>query len=179
MPRQPKPPELRQRRNKASTRAKLKRGRELRPPALPIRGCMCGGPAEATKPARGKQKRKGRRKPPAPCSLCHDTGILPWHHLTKAWWGRVWASPMAPEYIESDIDALYVLASLRDQFWRTGGTDSKLAAEVRLQEARFGATPLDRRRLEWEMERDRDEAKQPEQLPIPMADPRANMRLVR
>jgi hypothetical protein len=179
MPRQPKPPELRQRRNKASTRAKLKRGREVRAPALPIRGCVCGGPAEAPQPARGKRKRGRPRKMPEPCRFCHGTGILPWHHLTKAWWGRVWASPMAPEYIESDIDALYVLASLRDEFWRTGGTDGKLAAEVRLQEARFGATPLDRRRLEWEMERERDEREEPQQLAIPMIDPRATMRLVR
>jgi hypothetical protein len=60
---------------------------------------------------------------------------------------------MAPEYIESDLDALYMLASLRDVFWHSGGTDSKLAAEIRQQEARFGATPLDRRRLEWQLDR--------------------------
>jgi len=82
---------------------------------------------------------------------------------------------MAPEYIESDIDALYVLASLRDEFWRTGGTDGKLAGEIRLQEARFGSTPLDRRRLEWELERP-EEPEKDEDLSAPpavaMVDPR-------
>jgi len=178
MPRQPKPLELRQRRNKASTRAKLRAG-GVRAPALPTRGCVCGGPIEPPKPA-GKRKRGRPPKPVEVCALCNGSGILPWHHLTRAWWARVWASPMAPEYIESDIDALYVLASLRDQFWRGGGVETKTAAEIRMQEARFGATPLDRRRLEWSL--DKPEA-EPEAEPAPPqptgTDARALLRAVK
>jgi hypothetical protein len=79
---------------------------------------------------------------------------------------------MAPEYIESDIDGLYILASLWDEFWRTGGTDGKLAGEIRLQGARFGLSSLDRRRLEWELEK----PEEPEELTsvpaVAMVDPR-------
>ena len=101
------------------------------------------------KPKRGA-KRKGRpRKPPPPCETCEGTGILPWHHLTQIWWRRLWASPMSPEYLESDIDGLYVLAALRDDLWKVGGADTKLAGEVRLWEARFGLSAIDRRKLQW------------------------------
>lgn len=171
MPRPPKPLGLRQRRNKASTRAKLKSG-GARAPALPIRGCACGGP----KLSRRQKGRKPRSQPP--CENCEGTGIVPWHHLTKAWWARLWASPMGPEYIESDVDALYMTAGLVDAYWRTGGSDARLAGEIRQQLARFGATPLDRRRLEWELERDDGEPVKPDGPQKPIVDPRSSMRLV-
>lgn len=85
---------------------------------------------------------------------------------------------MAPEYIESDVDALYMTAGLVDAYWWSGGSDAKIAGEIRQQLARFGATPLDRRRLEWELERKDDE---PEKAPgpqKPIVDPRSGMRLV-
>lgn len=84
---------------------------------------------------------------------------------------------MASEFIESDLDALFIMASLKDVFWSTSSGDSKLAAEIRQQEARFGLTPLDRRRLEWEMEKDEDEPK-PDGPQKPVVDPRSSMRLV-
>ena len=161
----PKHRSLRARRNKASTRAKLRpkgskkalrkrrtptRAPAVRAPALPSRACPCGGPVEPPKPR--KKRGRGRpRKPPPPCVMCEGTGILPWHHLTQVWWRRLWASPMSPEYAESDLDGLYVLAALRDEHWRTGGVDTKLAGEIRLWEARFGLSPIDRRRLEWKI----------------------------
>ena len=178
MPRPPKPRALRQRRNKAATRAKLRPG-GMRAPALPLRGCACGGPKP--QPKRPKKRGPGRpRKPALPCDTCGDTGILPWHHLTQAWWARLWASPMGPEYIESDVDSLYMTASLVDAYWWGNGSDAKLASEIRQQLARFGATPLDRRRLEWELEKpEAEEATPPDSSPPKLvADPRATMRLV-
>jgi hypothetical protein len=87
---------------------------------------------------------------------------------------------MAPEYIESDIDALYVLASLRDQFWRGGGIDTKTAAEIRMQEARFGATPLDRRRLEWSLDKPEEPEAEATAPPQPTGtDARALLRAVK
>lgn len=101
---------------------------------------------------------------------------MPWHHLTIAWWERLWSSPMGPEYLPSDIDSLYITAGLVETFWRGGADDSKLAGEIRQEMARFGATPLDRRRLEWELEREDAPAKPGPQKPI--IDPRSSMRLV-
>jgi hypothetical protein len=85
---------------------------------------------------------------------------------------------MGPEYLPSDIDSLYITAGLVDTFWLSGATDSKLAGEIRQEMARFGATPLDRRRLEWELERKDDEPAKPDGPPKPVVDPRSTMRLV-
>lgn len=78
-----------------------------------------------------------------------------WHSQTAQWWRDVWASPMAPEYDESDRHGLFALASLVDDFWRSDSARERaaLAAEIRLQRQCFGLTPIDRRRLQWEIER--------------------------
>ena len=80
-------------------------------------------------------------------------GSRPWHPMTLDWWDDVWASPMASEFIDggADIHGLYILAVLVDDFWATPTTS--LAAEIRLQRQCFGLTPIDRRRLQWEIER--------------------------
>lgn len=57
---------------------------------------------------------------------------------------------MAVEYLAADVPGLVLLADLVDRFnWG----DATLAAEIRLQRQCFGLTPLDRRRLQWEIER--------------------------
>ncbi|MFI1580026.1 hypothetical protein [Embleya sp. NPDC020630] len=79
-----------------------------------------------------------------------------WTEQTRAWWADVWASPMAGEFVDgrADIHGLYVLAVLVDEFWQDPSTG--LAAEIRLQRQCFGLTPIDRRRLQWEIERGED-----------------------
>lgn len=84
--------------------------------------------------------------PPLP----DDAGV-PWHPMTEAWWADVWASPMAPEYDQSDVHGLYLLAVLVNAYWHS--PSQALAAEIRLQRQCFGLTPIDRRRLQWEIER--------------------------
>lgn len=74
-----------------------------------------------------------------------------WNRLTRSWWRDVWRSPMAGEYLESDVHGLYLLAELVDQFW-TAPT-KELAAEIRLQRQCYGLSPIDRRRLQWEVAR--------------------------
>jgi hypothetical protein len=74
-----------------------------------------------------------------------------WHPQTVAWWNDVWASPMAPEYEPSDRHGLFVLAVLVDGFWLHPHWTA--AAEIRLQRQCFGLTPIDRRRLQWEIEK--------------------------
>lgn len=73
-----------------------------------------------------------------------------WNPMTLEWWADLWPSPMAEEYLDSDIHGLYRLALLIDNFWEN--PDSKTHAEVRLAQQAYGLTPLDRRRLEWSVE---------------------------
>lgn len=110
-----------------------------------------------------------------------------WHKLTLDWWQDIWASPMAPEFDSSDIHGLYVLADLVDAFWLEESPRARtaLAGEIRLQRQCFGLTPIDRRRLQWEIERtdeaqDRGakrRAKASPKQPEPAADPRSVLRL--
>lgn len=109
---------MRQRRNRASTRASL---------SVPV--------AEA------------RVSPELPK---RERGAVPWHPRTEVFWREVWASPMAGEYLDADVPGLLLLADLVDAF-HYGARE--LAAEIRLQRQCFGLTPLDRRRLQWEIER--------------------------
>lgn len=74
-----------------------------------------------------------------------------WHRRTVIWWDEVWKSPMATEYLRADENGLFMLAVLVDRFWRE--PDPKVHAEIRLAEVRFGLTPIDRRRLQWEIHR--------------------------
>jgi hypothetical protein len=74
-----------------------------------------------------------------------------WHPLTLTAWAHAWQSPMASQWLEVDADALGRLAILWDGFYTS--PDAKLLAEIRLQECRFGLSPLDRSRLQWEVNR--------------------------
>lgn len=94
-------------------------------------------------------------------SLVHDVEApsLPddreWHSQTKSWWEDIWASPMAPEYDGSDKHGLIRLAILVDDYWMADNANTrvKLSAEIRMQGQLYGITPLDRRRLQWEIDR--------------------------
>lgn len=88
------------------------------------------------------------RRGPAPPLPKREKGAQPWHALVRAWWRDVWASPMAAKFLTADVHGLYLIAELRDRFWR-GHTE--VANEIRLEEARFGLSPVDRWRLQWEI----------------------------
>ena len=92
-----------------------------------------------------------RRVPPLPKLTTESGDELVWSPLTRAWWRDVWRSPMASEYLQADVHGLYRLAVLVDAFWKR--PSEKLAGEIRLQQQCFGLTPIDRRRLQWEVER--------------------------
>ena len=84
--------------------------------------------------------------------LYDDDGyIIGWTTHAIRYWRTIWSSPMAPEFHKSDIEGLYRLVALVDQFWR-GTRSQTLNAEIRLYEAQFGLNPLARRRLEWQIE---------------------------
>src|SRR3989304_4493287 len=94
----------------------------------------------ASKVPGGGRGRRGR--PPAPPPL-HRQWMM--HPRTRAWWKDVWHSPMAAEFLKSDVHQLYILAELLNRFWWAPTT--ALAAEVRQHRLAFGLTPIDRRRL--------------------------------
>jgi hypothetical protein len=122
----PKPAGTRQRRNRTSTAAKLSAVHSLKPPKLPD-------------PER-----------------VDDEGVpVGWHQRTLAWWADIWSSPMAPEFLHADVHGLFLLAELEDMFHRASSATAKieLAKEIRLQRVAYGLTPIDRRRLQWEVDR--------------------------
>jgi hypothetical protein len=109
------------------------------------------------------------------------SGELPWHPDTLAFWREVWASPMASEFIAADVHGLVLVARLIDKF---NYGDVSLAAEIRLQRQCFGLTPLDRRRLQWEIERGESAEKRRRHHPpaVPQTgvrDPRRTLRAVK
>jgi hypothetical protein len=121
----PKPPGLRQRRNRVATRAILPSVEE-------------------------SQKRK------VPPLYKRESSAEKWHPKVLGWWRALWKSPMAEEYLEAEIrGGLYDLAELYQAFWTSKNVRDTIAvaSEIRQQEARFGLSPVDRRRLQWEVER--------------------------
>lgn len=120
MPQPLKDEAVRQRTNKATTRAELDPNGKARMPSFPA-----GLFGEEGDPLRPRQP----------------------HTLTRRWWRVIWKSPMAPRWLEADVERLFLVAALRDRFFREPSTT--LASEIRQQEQTLGLTPLDRRRLEW------------------------------
>lgn len=70
--------------------------------------------------------------------------VFRWHPMTVRWW-RMWGeSPLAESFTKNDWDELLQAAILHSRYWRG---DTKVAAELRIRVAKFGATPEDRTRL--------------------------------
>src|SRR5690606_24283927 len=154
------------------------------------------GRGPAPKPAHLRQRRNKKAGaatlPPEP-DESRKPPTLPnpdkrkWHRLTRQWWKRVWQSPMAQEYLPTDFDGLARLALLVDDFHKaTNAKDRKeLIQEIRLQEARFGLSPVDRARLHWEVDRGEEAArkrimrKEPASPPATAQDPRSVLRAVK
>lgn len=104
-----------------------------------------------------------------------------WHALTLQAWEHAWRSPMASQWLETDRDALGRLALLWDQFYNRPGAG--VMAEIRLQEQRYGLSPLDRSRLQWEVNRG-DEAERERQRrthppTMSVGDPRKLLKAVK
>lgn len=67
-----------------------------------------------------------------------------WPKQTREWW-QMWAdSPLSDEFTSTDWSELLDTARLHAEFWNG---DHKVANELRLRVANFGATPADRARL--------------------------------
>jgi hypothetical protein len=67
-----------------------------------------------------------------------------WPEQTRRWW-QMWAeSPLSADFTATDWSELLDTALLHAQLW-VG--DTRVASELRLRVAKFGATPEDRARL--------------------------------
>lgn len=104
-----------------------------------------------------------------------------WHALTVEAWRNAWESPMSSQWLETDVDALGRLALLWDEFYKK--PVALIMAEIRLQEQRFGLSPLDRSRLQWEVNRG-EEAERKRQRATPQRrtgtdDPRVSLMAVK
>jgi hypothetical protein len=86
-----------------------------------------------------------------------------WHPQTVAWWQDALASPMAGEYLQADLHGLARLALLVDDYWRaeTPTARTRLSAEIRLAGMPYGLSPIDRRRLQWEVKRAEEATEKP------------------
>lgn len=98
-----------------------------------------------------------------------------WHAWTLESWRLIRESPMASEFLAADVPGLIRLAMLWDDFVRAPKKVT-LAAEIRQQEQRFGLSPLDRRRLQWTVERVESAARK-ERRPVSTDDPRATLQV--
>jgi len=70
--------------------------------------------------------------------------VSEWPEQTRSWWETWRRSPQAQGWGATDWDFLLDSALLHARLWLG---DAKVAAELRLRVAKFGATPEDRMRL--------------------------------
>ena len=118
------------------------------------------GPAPKDPSTRARRNKTSTR-----ATLRSDAAIIApelpdreWHPLTLEWWRDLWASPMAPEYVDSDRHGLFTYAMMVDDFWTATTPKERRECLVRLESMwkAFGTAPMPRRSLQWEIERAED-----------------------
>lgn len=113
-----------------------------------------------------------------------------WHEMAVMWWNDVWTDPMSSQFCASDKHGMYRLLYLVNRFWKLTERNPervKLSAEIRQLESKFGLSPLDRRRLQVEIERGEEaeerttqrQARRTSARRKPGEDPRAALRAVK
>lgn len=161
-----------------------------------------GGRGPAPKPGALRQRHNvvpgAARLPTAESSAGNEVPTLPdreadsegkpvrWHPMVLRWWESVWRSPMASEYLDADMrGGLFLLADLHQLRWTLRDTLSlkEIAGEIRLQEVRFGLSPIDRSRLRWTIDQgekaaEQTEARRERKAPKKERDPRSVLKAV-
>ena len=74
-----------------------------------------------------------------------------WHPRTLVWWDNWRRSPQAQHMGQVDWDFMVDTAMMHSAMWNG---DLKMASEVRIRVAKFGATPEDRLRLKVQVDED-------------------------
>jgi hypothetical protein len=117
------------------------------------------GPLPKDPKTRQRRNRAATATQLQPVPAVTDTPPLPplrdWHPQTQAWWQDAFRSPMAGEYLPADVHGLARVAVLVDDYWtaETSAQRARLSAEIRLAAQGYGLSPIDRRRLQWEVQR--------------------------
>ncbi|MGE3075478.1 MAG: hypothetical protein AB7N24_17315 [Dehalococcoidia bacterium] len=116
-------------------------------------------------------------------------GRTKWHPMTLAWWESVWTDPISATFAASDKHGMLRLAALTNRWWKLPETSPlrvKFSAEIRQLESKFGLSPLDRRRLQVEIERGEDaeertktRAARRSRAAAPNGDPRSFLRVAK
>jgi hypothetical protein len=115
-----------------------------------------------TIPPKHPSQRRRRNKPPVkPRVLSSKARVkkipaLPgtgWTPAGRAYWKRIWSSPMATQYLDADVPGLQRLTRLAQRA-ATGELGVAALGEMRHLEDRFGLSPLSRRRLQIDIDTD-------------------------
>lgn len=95
-----------------------------------------------------------------------------WSAATRRWYDVWKRSPQATLFTATDWQRLHMLAELVETYFEA--PTKELLGEIRLNEAKLGATPEDRQRLRWELVDDEDaaQASTPKRKP---KDPRLSL----
>ncbi len=126
------------------------------------------------KDAAKRQRRnvsKPKTKVPSGARASHPELAGEFLPQTREWYAALASAPWSSLYEESDWQVLIRTAYLVDAFFKS--PSAQLAAEIRQNEARLGATAADRARLGWEVDggpgesQARDGAKPSRQRPDP------------
>ena len=154
------------------------------------------GRGPAPKPSALRQRRNkpqgGAQLPSAAAASQFDVPELPkredgerWHPKVAEWWSAVWRSPMASEFLDADMrGGLCLLADLYQLRWTATSRAALIDAskEIRMQEVRFGLSPIDRRRLQWEVARgevaERRRSGKPKKSKVGDGDPRSVLKAI-
>lgn len=150
MPLPPKDPKLRQRRNRDVTAATFIDTSPISDGEIPV----------------------------LPEKFDEEGAPVEWRPEAVQLWEDLWTSPMASEYMRADQHRVLLYVELWDCYWRKPSV--AVAGELRLQGVCLGVTPIDRRRLQWEIKRvekpgDVERSKSPERI----ADPRVAIRAIK
>lgn len=127
-------------------------------------------------------------------SADHDVSAPPlpvidgveWQPITHLWWADLWASGMAPEYLDVHRYGLFRVAMLFNQFFDPDtALKQQLEIQVRLEkaEADYGINPMALRRLEWQIVETTDKQAASEKrraqpvapVSAPVSDPRLKL----
>lgn len=131
-------------------------------------------PGPAPKPAATRQRRNttattaSLKAKPAKLPVRLPDGH-PWHDLTVRWWRELRRSPMVAEYVQFDVEGLLRLAYVVDRANCEPG-DLKTEETIARLGALYGLTPIDRRRLDWRIERESAAKTEVREAPPPTGD---------
>lgn len=106
-----------------------------------------------------------------------------WDQTVLRWWERIWSSGLSTTWIDVDLDGLELIAYLRQDFARARKASERknIAAEIRLQERRYGLDVMSRRSLQLEAELvdpDPDDSDVRQRARSTRKDPRRDLRIV-